>query len=474
MMIEMISAPKRPVAGLAALAAFAILFAHAQAPTARAQWTPPDANNNISNTNTGGNVGIGTSTPIKRLDVNGSIIAGNSISLGRGVTDYAGISFNRDVDTGTIFNPQRLAYQIHAGSGTNKLFFSAYNTAGTQLGFPLTFDGMSVGVGTVSPSTSLHLSSAAAAYNGLGQFLITDSADASRNLRFGYDSSAEAGWVQASKIGTGYKPLLLNPNDGNVGVGTATPGAKLDVNGPIRTSGPYGFSIGNDINRQRVEIDPPSSTFFFLTASNGAAPAAAGALSITNSYGSLPAPTNGLYVQGSVRVGTTAASAYKLDVNGAANVTGDVNVTGAITGGSIQARYQDVAEWVPSAQELAPGTVVVLDQARANHVLASASAYDTSVAGVVSAQPGLLLGEGGEGRVMVATTGRVRVKVDATRGPIKIGDLLVTSDIAGVAMRSEPVVVGGRKLHAPGTIIGKALEPLAGGVGEILVLLSMQ
>jgi hypothetical protein len=41
-------------------------------------------------------------------------------------------------------------------------------------------------------------------------------------------------------------------------------------------------------------------------------------------------------------------------------------------------------------------------------------------------------------------------------------------------MRSEPIEVGGRKMHAPGTIIGKALEPLESGTGEILVLLSLQ
>jgi hypothetical protein len=29
-------------------------------------------------------------------------------------------------------------------------------------------------------------------------------------------------------------------------------------------------------------------------------------------------------------------------------------------------------------------------------------------------------------------------------------------------------------MHRPGTIIGKALEPLDNGVGEILVLLSLQ
>ena len=144
------------------------------------------------------------------------------------------------------------------------------------------------------------------------------------------------------------------------------------------------------------------------------------------------------------------------------------------THGNINAKYQDVAEWVPSTQKLAAGTVVVLDTARDNHVLASYSAYDTRVAGVISAQPGLSLGEAGEGKALVATTGRVKVKVDATRAPIKIGDLIVTSDVEGVAMRSEPVSVGGVAMHRPGTLIGKALESLEKGTGEILVLLSLQ
>ena len=41
--------------------------------------------------------------------------------------------------------------------------------------------------------------------------------------------------------------------------------------------------------------------------------------------------------------------------------------------------------------------------------------------------------------MLVATTGRVKVKVDATNGPIQIGDLLVTSDKTGFAMKSMPV-----------------------------------
>ena len=92
----------------------------------------------------------------------------------------------------------------------------------------------------------------------------------------------------------------------------------------------------------------------------------------------------------------------------------------------------------------------------------------------MSAQPGLILGEAGTSKEMIATTGRVRVRVDATRQPIAIGDLLVTSGKLGRAMRSDAIEIQGRKFHQPGTIIGKALEPLAGGEGEILVLLSLQ
>ena len=40
-------------------------------------------------------------------------------------------------------------------------------------------------------------------------------------------------------------------------------------------------------------------------------------------------------------------------------------------------------------------------------------------------------------------------------------------------MASEPIEVNGRQFHQPGTILGKALESLAEGEGEILVLLTL-
>ena len=142
--------------------------------------------------------------------------------------------------------------------------------------------------------------------------------------------------------------------------------------------------------------------------------------------------------------------------------------------GNFVAKYQDFAEWVAADVDMEPGTVVITDPGRIDHVLPSSKPYDTRVAGVVSAAPGIVLGEGGEGKLKVATVGRVKVRADASKAPIEIGDLLVTSGLTGIAMKSKPVRMSGIEMHRPGTVLGKALEPLKSGKGEILVLLCLQ
>lgn len=185
-------------------------------------------------------------------------------------------------------------------------------------------------------------------------------------------------------------------------------------------------------------------------------------------------------------LGTSNYNRLQIDADGTVKIadatgafqtpqSGDrLNVNGTIRGTNVVATYQDVAEWVPATETMNAGTVVVLNPERTNEVMPSEGAYDTRVAGVVSAQPGVILGVEGPSKAKVATTGRVKVRVDASRHAVRVGDLLVTGDRPGMAMVSEPVVVGGVKMHRPGTLIGKALEPLSEGEGEILVLLSLQ
>ena len=69
-------------------------------------------------------------------------------------------------------------------------------------------------------------------------------------------------------------------------------------------------------------------------------------------------------------------------------------------------------------------------------------------------------------RAPVAFSGIVPCKVDAGYGVIRVGDLLTTSPTRGHAMRtSDP---------QPGTILGKALEPLDAGTGLIKVLVMLR
>jgi hypothetical protein len=408
--------------------------------TAVAQWTTNG--NDINNTNTG-NVGVGTTTPAAKLQVTGGIYSTS-------VIDSAYSGGFRLVVSGP--GDSRATWSYNGGVTTTRLTSASnvrtsFGSNGIDDRVFLDLAG-NLGINTTTPGSKLHVVGAmqAPATSGTGtngMFRLGATPTTNLVLDMGVEATTNVyTWLQ-SRNQTNYASnysLALNPNGGNVGVGSVAPNYKLDVQGgAINSSG--GLCIAGDCKTAWSQVGGSQWTTSGTTIN---------------------------YSTGNVGI-ATASPTEKLDVTGNVKVTGNINATG-----TINAKYQDVAEWVDSSQELAAGTVVVLDSTKSNQVIASTQSYDARVAGVISLQPGVALGERGEGRVLVATTGRVKVKVDATNGPINIGDLLVTSDKEGVAMKSVPVEIGGIRIHRPGTLIGKALEPLAGGKGEILVLLSLQ
>jgi hypothetical protein len=68
------------------------------------------------------------------------------------------------------------------------------------------------------------------------------------------------------------------------------------------------------------------------------------------------------------------------------------------------------------------------------------------------------------GRPLLALMGQVQVKATAENGPIRSGDLLVSSSTPGYVMRCPDPE------ECVGAIVGKALEPLEEGTGLILML----
>ncbi len=145
--------------------------------------------------------------------------------------------------------------------------------------------------------------------------------------------------------------------------------------------------------------------------------------------------------------------------------------------GGTQTGGADFAESVTAAagsNHYEPGDLLVLDPAADRQLTLAGEAYSTMVAGIYSTKPGVLAtthsleSAGVSGEVPLAVVGIVPCKVSAENGPIHRGDLLVTSSKPGFAMK------GTDRSRMLGAIVGKAMEPLAGGTGVIQVLVTLQ
>jgi hypothetical protein len=181
---------------------------------------------------------------------------------------------------------------------------------------------------------------------------------------------------------------------------------------------------------------------------------------------------------GNVGIGTTAP-AYKLDVSGqihtaAGVVFPDGSIQTVAYTGTCGADYAEAVDVTGDRTKYEPGDILVIDPDAPGKFLKSNQAYSTLVAGIYSTKPGFVgrkqpsTPETSATEVPMAMVGRVPTKVSAENGPIKVGDLLVSSSTIGYAMK------GTDRSLLTGAVVGKALGSLDSGTGVIEVLVTLQ
>lgn len=130
----------------------------------------------------------------------------------------------------------------------------------------------------------------------------------------------------------------------------------------------------------------------------------------------------------------------------------------------------------PEGAACEPGDVLVIGPDGKPQLSSAPNA--TNLLGVHSTDPAYVGGSGDnfdiEGMIPVGITGIAPVKVSAENGPITPGDMLTSSSLPGHAMRASEVTIDDVTFYRPGTILGKALEPLDEGTGVISALVALQ
>jgi len=202
-----------------------------------------------------GNVGIGTINPLAKLDVAGQIkITDGTHGAGKVLTSDANGLATWTTPTGGSSN---LADGTAAGNTT---YWNGTDWVETSNLFS---NGTNVGIGTTTPTS---------------QFDIMGTTESRSRFRYGTETAGLTigNWANEAYVynelntdlvfGTNSATRVRIKNDGNVGIGTDTPGAKLDVAGTIKiTDGSQGAGkiLTSDANGLATWATPAAAPSYY-------------------------------------------------------------------------------------------------------------------------------------------------------------------------------------------------------------------
>lgn len=282
-----------------------------------------------------GNVGIGTDSPESELHINGDITFSGETSQSQGTR--AEIVHTSGVDANGL-----------DAENDGGLLFKSYDNTSPVNALAITHDGK-VGIGTTNPSGPLDITST------VSPTIFFNESSNTFQARIGVPSATGNVFSGSAMVGSlairndtaiqlGASTPAVTIKDGNVGIGTASPNAKLEI---------VDERIIGDI--AKIEINPSSAgnpAGLHITNTNANFDEEAAYLKITDQAGS-----HKFRVQknGNVGIGT-ASPDYTLDVNGAVhlgNLTSSTLTHIIRSGGGVTGNVENGLKFIPGS---APST----------------------------------------------------------------------------------------------------------------------
>src|SRR3989344_2843809 len=271
-----------------------------------------------------GNVGIGTAAPATNLDVRGS--GGSSW---KPILTSKKLSANGGVELG-IFSDEGMIRMYDSSNTTEDVQISAHPSFSTY------FNSGNVGIGITNPTTPLHIEGPGARNVPLLRVESTGAAGGNVDTTHGLlvniigNNAVGASAARIADFQDNGTSRMVIKEDGNVGIGTTTPGAKLEVAGQVKITGGEpgsGKVLTSDSAGLASWTTPASAPVSSVFGRTGAVVAAPGDYSVSQVLGAAPLanpiftgnvfmPGTGTWnSSGNIGIGTTGPS-QKLDVSG--------------------------------------------------------------------------------------------------------------------------------------------------------------